>query len=439
MKQLILFLFAVLLAFPLNRTVSAAEAQQRNTPTPTPAPEKIVSGGFGTAVELEQPTFYWLETDYLSALLPTAWPNQETEFDETEGTFTLIAAADEETAGIDEQGALVLIQAADEPIDADEVLDSFELPSADCSGGERSEATHAFAGNTYASVYDMWTSCPQEESSLYVLVTQSEDVDAVLFAVFFAPEDVAALHFEIFRNTINVVDVPALEAPVRPSTPPSSRPTPTPAAEEETPTPQTEEQTVSEDGAATVVADRLNVRSGPSTDFARVSAVERGDVLTILGRNAACSWLKVTTPDGVEGWVAAGSQYVRFEVTCSDIDEIAAPPTPTPPPATATPIPAAGPSTPQALRPPTTWASILRWAVIFFENQLGAELTITFTRRSDSWNTTFRVPRSESVVQCFAPGTYTYTIDEPPPWNSINDEMRVDAGDRFLFPVGARD
>lgn len=441
-----LLFLTLLLAAPTQQTVSASGQQQRNTPTP--APERNASGGLGSVVTTDAPTFYWFESEYMTVLLPTAWPNQETELDEAEGTFSLMVAAGEEIMGSEEQGALVILQAADEAVDASEVLDSFELPSEECSGGERNEAPHTFGGRTYTSVYDTWTNCPSAENSLYTLVVESEEIDAVLFAVFFAPDDMAGVAFDIFRNTIHIVDTPPLDAPVRPSTPPTIVPTPTSTPEAE-PEAEPEADTTAEN-TAVVVADRLNVRNGPGTNYARVSAVARNDVLTVVGRNADCSWINIIAPDGMEGWVAAGRQYVNLETACSDIPTVDVPPTPTPQPATATPAAAAPtattqPAAAQPTQPPApdnTATDDLgldpALGCFLFENQLGSEVTITITRRSDSWNVTFRLPRGESDVRCFDPGDYTYTLDAPPPWDSVNGDLRIVAGERILFPIRGR-
>jgi hypothetical protein len=39
------------------------------------------------------------------------------------------------------------------------------------------------------------------------------------------------------------------------------------------------------------------------------------------------------------------------------------------------------------------------------------------------------------VDKCLDPGRYTYTIDAPPPWGTLNGEMTVQAGDAFLWPI----
>jgi hypothetical protein len=34
-----------------------------------------------------------------------------------------------------------------------------------------------------------------------------------------------------------------------------------------------------------------------------------------------------------------------------------------------------------------------------------------------------------------APGKYALTIDAPPPWSTINDDLTLQAGDAYLYPV----
>ena len=74
-----------------------------------------------------------------------------------------------------------------------------------------------------------------------------------------------------------------------------------------------------------VTADTLNVRNGPGTEYDRIAQLHKGDRLTIIGRNQACTWLKTTTSSGIVGWVAA--DYVEASASrCSP------PVLPTPPP-----------------------------------------------------------------------------------------------------------
>jgi uncharacterized protein YgiM (DUF1202 family) len=56
---------------------------------------------------------------------------------------------------------------------------------------------------------------------------------------------------------------------------------------------------------AVVNTGALNVRSGPGPSYSSVTVVYQGSQLTLIGRNADSSWVKVRTPNGTEGWVNA--------------------------------------------------------------------------------------------------------------------------------------
>ena len=59
----------------------------------------------------------------------------------------------------------------------------------------------------------------------------------------------------------------------------------------------------------TVTARYLNVRSGPGTSHSIISYVSRDETVSLLGRNADASWLRVTSSKGKTGWVSA--RYVE--------------------------------------------------------------------------------------------------------------------------------
>jgi uncharacterized protein YgiM (DUF1202 family) len=69
---------------------------------------------------------------------------------------------------------------------------------------------------------------------------------------------------------------------------------------------------------ATVNADTLNMRGGPSTEYPIVDTAKRGDKLEIMGRSRAGDWFKVTSHNGQEAWV-----YARLVTTDVPIDDIA--------------------------------------------------------------------------------------------------------------------
>ncbi|MFC4100794.1 N-acetylmuramoyl-L-alanine amidase [Paenibacillus xanthanilyticus] len=59
-------------------------------------------------------------------------------------------------------------------------------------------------------------------------------------------------------------------------------------------------------GAQTVQADSLRMRKGPGTGYAVVGGLYKGEAVTVIDRDG--DWVKVKTPDGQQGWVAA--QYI---------------------------------------------------------------------------------------------------------------------------------
>jgi serine protease Do len=64
------------------------------------------------------------------------------------------------------------------------------------------------------------------------------------------------------------------------------------------------------------------------------------------------------------------------------------------------------------------------------------ELTITFADQATGQaQPTFTVPGQGEVEKCFDPGTYSCTLDAPPPWSLTNDVLAVQPGDQFLFPI----
>ena len=73
---------------------------------------------------------------------------------------------------------------------------------------------------------------------------------------------------------------------------------------------------------ATVATDRLNLRSGPSTTVPRLTVVTRGMQLTVTGQTGNCAWLRVTAPDGQQGWVSGDPQFVTLGATCETIPPV---------------------------------------------------------------------------------------------------------------------
>lgn len=89
-------------------------------------------------------------------------------------------------------------------------------------------------------------------------------------------------------------------------------PTPTPAPAPTSPTGVT----------AVVATGSLNVRSGPGVAYSILTAVNQGTTLAVTGRNAAYSWVQVTTPNNLTGWVSAGLVNINGDTTSLPIVDV---------------------------------------------------------------------------------------------------------------------
>lgn len=229
---------------------------------------------------------------------------------------------------------------------------------------------------------------------------------------------------------------------------------------------------------ATVGVDRLNVRSGPGTDFERIATGLRGQALTVLDQENDCAWLQVRTPDGIVGWVAGGVQFVSLDVPCDEIGRVGEAPSPTPQPTprpilplpTSTPAAQGERATPTSTSaadespPPTATATSTPVAespsapadaaaapadpfppeqgCYLFQNGLPVALSIIFTRPDDGFSQTIELAANEEAPFCFDAGAYDYVIryqvspDAAPA--EIPGELSVNAGDRFMFPIRAQ-
>lgn len=116
-----------------------------------------------------------------------------------------------------------------------------------------------------------------------------------------------------------------------------------------------------------------------------------------------------------------------LDVTPSGVPAPTAPPTATKKPK---PKPTAKPTSPPPTSPPAS-----NQGCYLFQNYINAELTVTFTAQDRQWSDSFTIPAMGTKEYCLDPGRYTYTIDAPPPWNSINGEITVNAGERLLWPI----
>ncbi|MBK8049199.1 MAG: SH3 domain-containing protein [Anaerolineales bacterium] len=176
----------------------------------------------------------------------------------------------------------------------------------------------------------------------------------------------------------------------------------------------TEQKALISNPVAVVSTDTLNLRSGPGTNYSKAGVVKQGEALIINGQINDCAWLQVTTPAGAEGWVSGSSQYVTVDGRCADI------------PAVKAPAPPSG---------NTSANQNSGKGCLVFQNNINAELTITFTNSGTGKGTTFKVGPKAQQEQCLDPARYTLTVDAPPPWGSFNDAVEITPGLYEAYPI----
>jgi uncharacterized protein YgiM (DUF1202 family) len=242
---------------------------------------------------------------------------------------------------------------------------------------------------------------------------------------------------------------------------------------------------------ATVLVAKLNVRSGPGTNYARLGQVSAKDVLEVVGQAQNCGWLKVQTED-LAGWVSGQRQYIKLSTACSNIPAatVAAQPaapasgaitatvtatvtvtatdaatTTVTPVETPAPVPTAAPTEAPTAIPtevPTKAATEVPTEVptpeataaaeepvedplpgnmgcFLMNNTVGPELNVTTTNKESGESGNFKVPAGGAIVWCMEPGFYAFTIDAPPPWDDLNTDRKISAGERFEWTIGGRE
>jgi serine protease Do len=363
------------------------------------------STGGAEAVDPNEYTGITDDSGALSVRVPTAWADINGAGWEMDGEtigVSVSASSDLEayngawdTAGMFFGASAVLAQ----EMDAEGLLDLWDY-SNDCDDAERFEYDDA----VYIGHYDLWSNCADEGHIFVVLAAapaESDDVLVLLQIGIPSGESEAALEqildsFDVNPDLISIGD----------------------------------EQSQAEEGAVVeVLVATLNLRNGPGTDYGRIGAVNDGDVLTVTGQTDACAWLEVLTPDGESGWVSGGEQFVRLDGACTSIPAVEPP---------APPSADAGGNTGASSGNTGAASGSASTGCFIFQNYVGDELTITFTRAGGGWNKTFKVADDAEHEECFEPGAYTYTLSAPH-FESNNNELVVNAGDYFNFPITVAD
>lgn len=156
---------------------------------------------------------------------------------------------------------------------------------------------------------------------------------------------------------------------------------------------------------AVVQVDKLNVRTGPGTNYGILGAVTKNERLPVTGRAAGrCDWFQVQLPSGQVGWIAGPPTYSTLEGNCNDVPPTV---TPTPPPPPVKPC-------------------------VRFDNHFNKVADVTLTSPGNaSFSQKFNIAAHGRQTQCLAPGRYTYSIGVPGIGN-INGEFTLERGDGLL-------
>ena len=133
----------------------------------------------------------------------------------------------------------------------------------------------------------------------------------------------------------------------------NNNPTDTPTPAPQQPAPQqpaaTAQQPAPGNGlTGVVIAERLNVRQGPGTNFAPIGTVLNGQTVNVLNRNATGDWWHICCINGTQtdGWVSAKFIQPNFDAAQANNLIPVAENAPTPAPATATSAPATATAAP---------------------------------------------------------------------------------------------
>lgn len=82
------------------------------------------------------------------------------------------------------------------------------------------------------------------------------------------------------------------------------------------------------EATAVVATGQLNVRTGPGVSYAVITRVNQHETITLTGRNASATWVRLRLANGGEGWVNA--YYISASVPIRDLVVVGTTATPTP-------------------------------------------------------------------------------------------------------------
>ena len=273
------------------------------------------------------------------------------------------------------------------------------------------DARYDIDSERFTGQYDLWNDCGDVEGSTmatFALIPVDNEDDLLIVYLYMAtPDDLRILDPMLNSLTLVQSEDPTIEA-----------------VEEEPVEEVTEETTESGQILVDIVTPTLNVRTGPGTNYERIATVSQGYVMGAVGQFNNCAWLLIEDVDGEQGWVSGDPAYTTINGTCADIPETDAPVAPPPSSNTGNSGSSTSGSTSTA-----TGQGCVNW-----KNQVGIEVNITLTRKSDNWNTSFQIPKGGTQNHCVDAGEYTYTASAPN-GGSINGDLSYTPGMNMNFDL----
>jgi hypothetical protein len=158
----------------------------------------------------------------------------------------------------------------------------------------------------------------------------------------------------------------------------------------------------------TILADRLNVRSGPSTNYGVVGSAVNGEKYSVVGQNGGCAWLQIAKGGKTLGWVSGSKSYTRLNGACSAIPE-----------AGGSAAPAGG-------------AAKQGCALLISKLQVDVKLSV---KRSDGWQGSWSIPAGGQVKACVDPGSYTATFTAAGMPGNMAFPLTVKGGEYYEIPL----
>jgi hypothetical protein len=163
--------------------------------------------------------------------------------------------------------------------------------------------------------------------------------------------------------------------------------------------------------SVTILADRLNIRSGPGTGYAVVGSAAAGEKYSVTGQNGNCAWLKVASSGKALGWVSGSKSFTRLNGACSK-------------------IPAA---TGGAAAPAAAPASGKQGCALL-TNKLAFAVKLD-VKRSDGWQSSWSIPVGGESKICVNPGSYTATFTAAGMPGNMAFPLTVKGGEYFEIPL----